>query len=123
MGIDLCLIPFQLIDDSAIPFSMLDLNRHSDLWPIIRALPTRPVPTEFRTFLSTEPIEGCSDYEFRHEGNTQTDAYDNPLLCIALNELLSIADHPWIVNDWQNRATWAYLRELPDSILVALYWS
>jgi hypothetical protein len=122
MGIDLCLIPFELQDDRAFPCGMLDLNRHSDLWPIIRALPTRPVPEEFKTYLSTEPIEGFPDYEFRHEGNTQIDAYDDPLLCVSVVDLLSVADSPWVKGDWYNRAAWAYLRELPDRILVALYW-
>jgi hypothetical protein len=123
MGVDLSLIPFFPSEGNATySYCVLELNRRSELWPLVRSIPSQPVPAVFVTLLSpsAEDLdEFCGSW---HEGNTQTDLNGEPLKCVSVGDLLSLREHPAIAEDWSNRAAWAYLEQVSRQCLVALYW-
>ena len=120
MGIDLTLLPMTAdADGSAYGSTTLELDKQRELWPLIRSLHSEPVPPYFETLLSTE---GPEEWDACVEGNTQVDNYGNPLMCVLVEQLLSLADHSGVRATYTNRAVWAYLAQLPADMRVALYW-
>ena len=37
-------------------------------------------------------------------------------------DLKGFAEHPAIMDSYENRATWAYLQHCPDNLQIAIYW-
>jgi len=121
MGVDLMLLPMTVDHDgkTAVTYTTLEIERRHELWPLVRSLPSAPVPNSFETLLSTE---GPGDWDLWVVGNTQTDSYGTPLRCVLAEHLYSLVDHPAVQDNHVNRAVWAYLAQLPVDMRVALYW-
>ena len=121
MGVDLMLLPMDAdFNNSAFAYTTLEVRRRRELWPLICALPSEPVPPSFESLLS---LEGPPDWDFWVQGNTQVDGYEKPLFCVLAEHLLSLASHPAIEEEYLNKAAWAYLAQLPGETRVALYWT
>lgn len=121
MAVDLFLLPMTAdFGNSAFAHTTLEVERKRELWPLICSLPSQPVPPQFETLVS---IEGPEELDNWMQGNTQTDAYEKPLVCVFAADLKPLACHPLIRDSYVNRAVWAYLAELPDSLRVAVYWT
>jgi len=116
MGLDLKLLPVcgKDLDYSHV---VLDMVRCKELFEALMQLPSRDILPTFDTFLCRD-----GEYEEEHYGNTQEDAYGERLQMVAVRELLRFVDHPGVYEEPQNRAVWAYLRELPEESMIALYW-
>lgn len=132
MGTDLILLPFDGdIDELAFSHTILPLERRIELFKEIDKLAQIkgvPVPKDFNSYLSREPIEIQSspvDIETTHYGRTMNDSYDATLLYVKVSELMSpsIIYHQGVKDNWKNRAVWGFLRELPPNTKIALYWS
>jgi hypothetical protein len=119
MGIDLSLLPFENDGDRSVYcYTVLELNRDSEFWLLIRALPSTAGPEELITFFFEE-----DDPEYESGvGPVQMDQYGEPLSYVCVSDLVSLRSHPAVTLDIQNRAAWAYLAALPGDWLVALYW-
>lgn len=119
MGLDLTLLPFEAdYGDWGFSHSVLNLERRGELLDEILELRAHPVPLNFGTFL-------CRDdaYEEPHYGNTQETPYGEPLQWVRVTSLRDLSERRGVIDNCQNRAVWAYLKELPNDAKVALYWS
>lgn len=116
MGLDLKLLPVcgKDLDHSHV---VLDMERSKSLFGALMQVSTRDILPTFDTYLCRD-----DEYEESHYGNTQEDAYGERLQMVAVRELLCFSDHPGVFEESQNRAVWAYLHELPEESMVALYW-
>lgn len=113
MGIDLKLWPAPLANIGSVHTTQvaLHLDRDSALFDRVRGVRTVPVPFDWRVY----------DY-FEDTGMERIteDAYGEPLTMVFAEKLAAVP----LSDDtscW-NRATWAYLRELPPDTPVVLYW-
>ena len=120
MGIDLMLLPMDVdYNDSAYAHTILEVQKRNDLWLLIDALPSEPVPPNFETLVSDE---GPPEWEFWVQGNTQVDGYNKPLACVGAKYLQALVGHPAVQEEHVNRAVWAYLAQLPADTRIAIYW-
>jgi len=115
MGVDLTLLPL-IGPDFWASHDVIQLNRRSALWPEIAKLKQHPIPMPLTCYLSRG-----EDGESRY-GNTEKDPYGDPLKWTTAAELLTLKDHEVVVDDWQNRAVWAYLSHMPPDWPIVLYW-
>lgn len=105
--------------ESGLAHTTLEVTRRRELWPLIHSLPSQPVPTRFETLVSNEVH---NHWNIWMQGNTQVDAYGGKVLCVLVKDLLLLGNHPCVIDDFLNRAVWAYLGQLPDTMRVAIYW-
>jgi hypothetical protein len=96
--------------------SILQMDRDKAMFRRLQEVPTAPVPEDFCTFLCQDDQLGGEP----HYGQTHEDPYGNKLRC-AHAGLLAVHEDPARDSD-RNRAVFAYLRALPQTTLVALYW-
>lgn len=122
MGVDLTLLPFESTQLGGWPMShtVLWMNRDSETFQQISALETRegrPVPEDFTSYVGRDN-EGETAY-----GRTIKTPYGSPLRYVLAGSLKQI-DMGDMSNPgaWKQRAIWAFVRELPDDLPVALYW-
>lgn len=117
MGLDLRLLPVDH-DGGNWGFSHTILNcaNAGAIHDIVRSLPETDPPDDFTTYLAHMP-NGDHGY-----GKTTETPYGEPLRCLRVHQLLTLRDDPIITASEQNRATWAYLAELPSTMKVALFW-
>ena len=121
MGVDLMLLPMTTdFNGRAYAHTTLEVQRRYELWPLIRALPSEPVPPHFESLVS---IAGPPEWDSWVQGNTQVDCYENPVFCVLAEHLCSLAGHPAVEQEVINRAAWSYLAQLPGEMRVALYWA
>lgn len=101
----------------------LKLERRRELWEPIRALPSMAIgeiPLIAQMCFSSfhSPVEGgglCY-------GPTEMDAQGEPLRAVQVRAFDTLAANPAVLDNDQNRATWAYLAALQDDWLAVLYW-
>lgn len=116
MGVDLTLMPL-IGQDFWVSHDMLSLNRRSALWPEINKLQQQEIPRPITCFRAIgEDGEACY-------GERDDDPYGATLKWTTPRELLTLKDHEAITDDWQNRAVWAYLKQMPPDWPIVLYWS
>lgn len=115
MGVDLKLLPL-LTPDFWAAHDILRLERRSELWPAIQALPQLDIPKPLSCYEARTP-EGEPCY-----GPVETDPYGNRMKWVTAGALLTLKDHESIRDDWQNRAVWAYLANIPEDWPIVLYW-
>jgi hypothetical protein len=121
MGIDLLLLPIHPTDNTrAFAHTTLEVQRRHELLSLIRTLPSQPVPPFLETLVS---MAGPQELEAWVQGDTQTDSYGDPLRCVRAEDLWLLANHPAVEDNFVNRATWAYLVQLPEDMLIAIYWA
>lgn len=114
MGVDLTLLPFTYdMGASASSHTVLHLCRHRDLLDKIQSLPSFQVPKDFATYLKG----GREEF-----GNLQDTPYGERLKYTTAESLLVLRDHVDVKDNWDNRAAWAYLAELPPDTKIALFW-
>lgn len=120
MGLDLKLLPVEGDwEKEGYSQTVLTLEQCPDLFCSLSDFSRQfehPVPAMFNTYLSGLNVRD------EHYGNTQKTGTGDPLRMGPVRELLRFSDHPGVYEEPQNRAVWAYLRELPEESMVALYW-
>jgi len=116
MGPDLKLLPMTFLrDDCAYSYTVIPVNRCSELFDELMDLPQLTVPPTFNSYLSEILELG------EHSGNTQTTPYGEPVTYVLTRDLLRFKDHEG-VREFGNAGAWAYLEHLPPDSKVALYW-
>jgi len=75
------------------------------------------VPNDFTSYLSRD-----DNYEEPHYGKTLEDCYGSPLRYLDVKELLQFSDHKYVLDNYKNRAVWAYLKELPEDTKIVVYF-
>lgn len=113
MGVDLTLIPVDCeMDNLNFGHSKLSLERRRELWDaIIEAKIAKPFGKPFSCYAGESYSEETED------------CYGQSLTYALVNDLLKLFDHEGVVDNYTNRAIWAYLRELPANNKIILYWS
>lgn len=115
MGRDLTLIPVEALSPN-LGHSQLRCFRRRALFEQIDRLPQEPVLEQFYCYLA--PIGP----EQTGYGIVTHDPYGDPLRMVYAGQLLSLRDHPDVTGHPSNRATWAYLAELPADRQIVLFW-
>ena len=120
MGVDLALLPFYSprMDDGDFCFSrvVIALKWRKNLWAEILEIEDSAglnVPDDFISFLS------CED---THYGKTPETPYGDNLKYVFARDLKNLASHEGVLDNYKNRAAWAYLEQVPDELKVALFW-
>ncbi len=115
MGVDLTLLPL-ISKDYWAAHDMINLERRSELWPLIEALPQKDIPQALSCFLARG-----SDGESKYGQETRT-PYGMPMRYTTVGDLLALRDSGPVQNAWRNKAAWAYLAEMPPDWPIVLYW-
>lgn len=118
MSLELRLLPFDG-DIGHVTFSHTVLNCSAilDLYDYLIVEPQMRVPDNFMSFLSLG-----GEQEGFHYGLTIRTPYGEPLMYVEIESLLKFIDSPIITRNRLNKATWAYLSQLPARTKVALFW-
>lgn len=114
MGLDLYLLPFSSPPGTGLAFShnVLDCGRDYEFFDALQHLPQTPVPRDFTSYLSRD-----DKYEESHYGSTLDTPYGEVLTYTLAGEIKPLtSDNP------RNGPVLAFIRALPDSTRVALYW-
>lgn len=119
MGVDVRLLPL-IEKDFWAAHDQLELERRRELWPAIEELPSHGLPDRFTCFLGTIP-DGSHKGENGY-GERIDDPYGNPLRYVTVADLLTLSNHSAVKDNWRNRATWAYLSEMPPDWQVVIFW-
>lgn len=118
MGIDVQLLPFSYNSS----FSVLALSRRSDLIQELSDINDKQgidVPRDFYSYVSRDSSDGCEESHF---GKTIEDSYGNRVKWVHCSDLLALSKHPGVQDNRENRAVWAYLKELEPQAQVALFF-
>jgi hypothetical protein len=117
MGVDLRLLPvFTDSNDFICSFSVLELERRRELWPLINDLPQYELPAPLSCW--TARIENG---EHGYGKLTET-AYGDPPKWVTALALVGLRDAEPVRDNYVNRAVWAYLAELPPETRIVLDW-
>lgn len=119
MGVDLTLLPYWN-NNCNFAHTLLDLERRRELWDEIEKLKQCDVSTGFSSYVSR-----VSDGTMKDEkcyGVVDETPYGEPLRYTIVGELLQVASHVGVTDNWKNRAAWAFLARCPTELKVALYW-
>ena len=116
MSVDLTLLPV-LTKDFWVCHDQLRLNSRRALWPEIDKLPQIPIG-KITCFFARNKETGETEY-----GELTEDPYGGYLKWTTVEALLTLKDHQRIQDNWQNRAIWAWLSEMPKDWQIVLYWS
>ena len=123
MGADLTLLPFyspRMNDDSCFSHDVVDLERRKNLWTQIQEIEGEAgfnVPDDFFSFLGRDDI--CKG---THYGKTTKTPSGSHLKYVFAKDLKKLATHEGVLDNYKNRAAWAYLEQVPDELKVALFW-
>jgi hypothetical protein len=117
MGLDLKLLPIENEHTGdCYSHTILSCSRSLDLFDEIMQLPSIPL---------SEPIEcylARSEYGGRCYNDVIDSDYGEPLKWIRVEELWHLRIHKDVLDNFQNKAIWAYLNELPAGIKIVLFW-
>lgn len=116
MGVDLTLMPL-LGKQSWVAHDMIRVCRRGELWEPIAALPTKTIPQPLHCYVARHNIDGKTCY-----GPVEFDPYGERLTYTTTTDLFTVKDHGAVQDNWQNRAVWAYLEQMPADWPVVLYW-
>lgn len=116
MGVDLTLLPFDHDGgDWGFSHTVLQLVPVRAVIDKIRELDSMRVPERFMSYASRD-----SEYPDSHYGDTQQDAYGDPVRYVYAMDLVKLADG--LPEEYVDTPEWAYLRKLPPRTKVALFW-
>ncbi len=115
MGVDLTLLPL-LSKDYWVAHTKLDLERRRDLWEPITQLRQQPIPGKLGCYLA-RTADGETCY-----GDIEGDPYGGRLQWTTAGELLTLKDREEVQDNWENRAVWSYLSQMPPDWPIVLYW-
>jgi hypothetical protein len=115
MGIDLYLLPVQGHDVGMwFAHDVLSVDRNGALFDSVRELQTLPMPRALSTFVARLP-NGEAGY-----GDALLDSYGVPLRYVHAVQLRGV---DWtLTRSPQNRAIEAFVRALPASTPIVLWW-
>lgn len=135
MGMDLQLLPVEheeylthngvVTSDWGYSHSILRVDAGGWWWDALQHVQQTRVPGKFHTYVGRG-----EDHEPAYR-DTQDTPYGDPLKCTTTGELLSAVNAYLAKNDDdvtpdnignRNRAVLAYLKELPATTRIALYW-
>ena len=121
MGIDLTLMRVKAFDvgtptEWGYAHTMIDLNSRRELFSAVESLPTHPAPRKLNTY-RMPTLDGEPSY-----GYTPETPYGLPIRCVTAGNLATLQEHAQVLDDTDNQAAWAYLKELEPDTLIALYW-
>jgi len=122
MGLDLTLLPIftRMKSEKWFSHSVLELNREPELFEKILEVERKVgilVPPDFDSYLSRG--EGNEE---SHYGETCWTPYGDPVKYVRVKDLLKFRYCNEVYDYFLNRAVWAYLKELPEDIKIALFW-
>lgn len=115
MGVDLTLLPV-LGNGHWFSHQVIQLERRRDLWDQIAELRQQDVPEKLSCYLA-RTAEGETCY-----GDIDQDCYGDALKWTTPAELLKLKDYHEVQDNWQNKAVWAWLAEVPPDWPIVLYW-
>ena len=115
MGVDLRLLPL-ISPNFWASHDMLGLERRRELWTAIEELPQFDIPEALYCFCA-RAANGEAFYGMEEES-----PYGNRLKYTTVGDLLTLAGHPAVIDNWKNRAVWLYLSQMPPEWQVVLYW-
>jgi hypothetical protein len=115
MGVDLTLMPLMQRNFWASS-DLICLERRRELWPAIEALNATPVPRPVNCFRARRR-DGEATY-----GEVETNPYGVRLTWLTPADLLPLASHEGVTDNWRNRGIWALLAEMPPDWPVVLFW-
>lgn len=124
MGVDLTLLVVTGTREFGFSHTLLQLERRRELWDPIAEIEKahgQPAPTNFASYVARIP-----DGEWKDEsgyGKVEKTPYGDPVRMVPASALLALRDHRGVKDNPANRATWAYLAELPGATWIALWWS
>jgi len=75
------------------------------------------VPDDFTSYISKN-----DKYDEPHYGKTLEDFYGEPLRYLDVKDLLQFSNHEYVLDNYKNRAVWAYLKELPEDTKIVLFF-
>lgn len=116
MGVNLSLLPFDIGASIHISRTVLECLGRKELFEEIEKLPAIKVPEDFKCYLA-RGANGGSCY-----GVVTETVFGEPLTCTTALHLAELQRHYGVTDNYVNRAIWAYLKELPPHLAVALYW-
>jgi len=120
MGLDLTLLPYWS-ETAHFSHCVLELGRRSGLFERIQEIEAKfgkEVSEGFDSYLSRDDT-----YEESHYGITIKDPYGGKVRYLNVRHLLRFKYNEGVKNHYKNKAVWAYLKELPRNLKVALFWS
>lgn len=117
MGVDLTLMPL-LSKDTWCSHDLIRLNRRRELWDPVAALPQWPIPKALSCHQARDPKTGETCY-----GDAETTPYGDRMTYTTAGDLFTLGDHEGVQDNWQNKAVWAYLANMPPDWPIVLYWS
>lgn len=115
MGVDLKLLPL-LHGDFWTAHTILDVNRRRELWPEIAAQVRDQVPEPVNCYLAIGK-DGDPAY-----GPVAKDPYGSPLTWCTAGNLWSLKLHRGVQDNWQNKAIWEFLGQMPKDWKIVLFW-
>lgn len=115
MGIDAIFLPIEC-DTDVITYShsILRLERNRALWDEINKLEPRKLGKTLNCYLARRE-DGETQY-----GEVNEDNYGEALTYLYTQELALIDDE---FIEGVNKAVWGYLKELPPSTKIVIFWS
>lgn len=121
MSIDLILFPYYGPGEH-IDFAndILDIERREGLWKPIEEIEEahgQYVPENFTTFCGQ-----AKNHEGTCYGPTTETPYGTHVKYVFAVYLKPLSNHPDVTDNYKNRAIWAFIRECPDDLKIALFW-
>lgn len=122
MGLDLTLLPARYLPpDSreADSIALLRVERREGIFRALQSASTEPVPEYFGSWFHRDEAQPEREPFY---GNTPTDAYGRRLQCIDASRLAALLARYELrgLTLWQ--AAYAYIKALPPTTPIALYW-
>lgn len=115
MGVDVTFLPIEHESENlCYSHTLLPLERRYDLQDEIRKLGPRELGRKISSYVGRN-----KDGEICY-GDTDSDCYGEALTYLTAGELL-LVDKATV--EYQNKAVWAYLKELPSDAKIIIYWS
>lgn len=111
MGLDVTFYPVRFGDSDKgyFAFTKLEVERRRDLWDDLAKVPSHP-------------CAALTAHIGDNYGKREGDCYGEKLRYTTAADLLSLAQHQAVIDEQNNRAVWAYLRELDADTKIVLYW-
>lgn len=118
MGVDLRFLPVDTEgkDGHLYCWSVLSLERRRELWPMIKAVPNKPVQGKVHCFVAGLP-DGETGY-----GEIMEDSYGGILTYSTAQDLYELCEAEPVTDNDVNRAVWAYIGALHPDTKIVLFW-
>jgi len=122
MGLDLSILPAFSVTANGFSHDVLQFHRDNKIFEAVQLISEnfgKVVEFDhFTCFLSNK------EYEEYHYGTLENDKYGNRIKYVKAVDLKSYLPCKETIdsNCWRNRAIISYIMELPDDLLVYIFW-